>query len=120
MADHTELRYTLINQGIRGLVLINGGGATALAIWLRFIWDKPDSEAAVIAATTGIKFLVVGLVLAAMLPFVRYLESLHPNTFTPLKNPWWYVFVFVMWLPALLFAIGMWIAASGVTATCTG
>jgi hypothetical protein len=39
----TQTTNQILNEGFKGLVLLNGGGAAAMAAFLQAIWDKPSA-----------------------------------------------------------------------------
>ncbi len=70
-----EQRTEIASQGMRGLFLINGGGAVALLAFLQSAWTTNPVLLPYIAS--GIISLMFGLVFAAAVPFVRIAASLH-------------------------------------------
>jgi len=70
-----EQRTEIASQGMRGLFLINGGGAVALLAFLQSAWT--NTPALVPYVASGIVALMLGLVLAAAVSFVRIATSLH-------------------------------------------
>ncbi|MCE3241945.1 MAG: hypothetical protein K0Q83_2452 [Deltaproteobacteria bacterium] len=73
-----EQRTEIASQGMRGLFLINGGGAVALLAFLQSAWT--NTPALVPYVASGIVALMLGLVFAAAVPFVRIAASLHYQT----------------------------------------
>ena len=58
---------------MKGLLLINGGGATAMLAFLQATWTtKPQLAKSIVGC---IAFLAVGLVLAGLVQFFRYQAS---------------------------------------------
>ena len=70
-----EQRTEIASQGMRGLFLINGGGAVALLVFLQGAWKT--IPVLVVYVGAGIATLVAGLIFAASVPFVRIAASLH-------------------------------------------
>jgi len=68
--DFTQQRNEASREGIRGLLIINGGGAVALLAFLQAIWqqDKIFAEYIII----GISVLALGVVIAGAANFLRY------------------------------------------------
>jgi hypothetical protein len=87
----TEVRSEILNESTRSLLLINGGGAVAVATWLQAVWSETWAASMLQSQVVGIAVLLVGVLFAAACPFVRYLSFLHPKTVTPFKNPIWWV-----------------------------
>jgi hypothetical protein len=72
--EYTRQRAEITTQGIRGLLLINGGGAAALLAFLQAIWDKDSALAAYVV--TAIAWLGFGIFVAGLSFFLRYHTSL--------------------------------------------
>lgn len=70
----TERRDQMWHQGIRGLLLINGAGTVTLLAFLQTIWT--EAEPLVRWVVWGLVPLVLGVVLAAVIPFLRAETSL--------------------------------------------
>ena len=70
-----EQRTEIASQGMRGLFLINGGGAVALLAFLQSAWTTNPVLIPYVAS--GITSLTFGLVFAATVPFVRIATSLY-------------------------------------------
>lgn len=71
--DLTEQRNDALREGVKGLLLINGGGATAMLAFLQAIWTtKPEIAKYVVGC---IAFLAVGLFLAGLVQLFRYQAS---------------------------------------------
>ncbi len=116
----TNTRAQILNEGSKGLVLINGGGAAALATFAQAIWDKSDAAPMRWWLLFGICWLLLGTASASTIFLTRYFGSLHPNTTTPNKNPWWLAQLIVTILSVVLFIIGMGVAvAGGFIALCS-
>jgi cation transporter-like permease len=85
----TQTTNQILNEGFKGLVLLNGGGAAAMAAFLQAIWDKPSAAPMRIYLLCGIGLLLLGAAVASILFLVRYRSFFDPNTNTPPLNPWW-------------------------------
>jgi hypothetical protein len=71
--DFTEQRNDALREGVKGLLLINGGGATAMLAFLQAVWaTKPQIVPFVVGC---IAFLSFGLFLAGLVQFFRYQAS---------------------------------------------
>jgi hypothetical protein len=116
----TQTRNQILNEGFKGLVLINGGGAAALAAFLQAIWDKPAAAAMRMYLLIGIGLLLLGTALAAILFLARYMSFFHPNTNIMTRNPWWWTTIALVSLSLVCFLIGMGTALIGgfVTLLC--
>ena len=71
----TPRRDEMSIHGIRGLVLLNGGGAVALLAFLQAVWGKiPELVPSIVYAMIP---LVVGAACAVAVHFLRIQTSLH-------------------------------------------
>lgn len=77
MADGRETRAAIDSETVRGLLLINGGGAVALLAFLSSIIGKPDFSALAQAIIWAIFLFQVGLVAAIVHNRFRRLCSLE-------------------------------------------
>jgi hypothetical protein len=109
----TQTRNQILNEGFKGLVLLNGGGAAALAAFLQAIWDKPSAEPMRFYLLIGIGLLLIGAAFASILFLVRYIAFFHRHTDTPPKNPWWWGMIVLILLSLLCFLGGMTSAVIG-------
>ena len=109
----TQVRNQILNEGFKGLVLINGGGAAALALFLQAIWDKPSAAAMREYLLIGIGSLLLGTAFAAILFLARYVSFFHPNTNIPTRNPWWWTTIVLVLLSLACFLFGMGTAVNG-------
>lgn len=116
----TQTRAQILNEGSKGLVLINGGGAAALAAFLQAIWDKTNIAPMRWWILVGMCWLIVGTAVSASIFVTRYLGAFHPKTTTPTQNPWWWLQLALTVLAVLCFTVGMGAAAfGGFSALCT-
>ena len=74
-----QVRNQILVEGFKGLVLINGGGAAALAAFLQAIWDKPTAAGLRIYLLAGIASLLLGAALAGILFLARYISFFGPS-----------------------------------------
>ena len=109
----TELRSQMLNEGTKGLFIMNGGGAIALATWLQAIWDKPWASPMLCWQLWGMAAFAAGIGVAVAVPLARYLGSLHKNTHTPRKNPWWWAYIVATIFSILSFAVGSGLVVRG-------
>lgn len=72
--DLTDQRNDAMREGVKALVLMNGGGAVALLAFLQAIWSK--EPALIKYVLWGLGFLVIGVALAGLVHFFRYHTSL--------------------------------------------
>jgi hypothetical protein len=108
-----QVRNHILVEGFKGLVLINGGGAAALAAFLQAIWDKPSAAGMRIYLLAGIASLILGAALAGILFLARYLSFFHRNTNILTRNPWWWTTIVLIFLSLACFIIGMGTAVTG-------
>jgi len=73
--DFTQQRNEASREGIRGLLIINGGGAVALLAFLQAIWQQDKLLAKYIVI--GISVLSLGVVVAGAANFLRYHASFN-------------------------------------------
>jgi hypothetical protein len=109
----TQLRAEMLLEATKGLVLINGSGAVALATWLQSVWEKPWAVSMLWWRVSAMMVFGIGVGLAGIVPYVRYLASLNPNSTTPKKNPYWWIHLFVSLISSSCFAIAVMLIAIG-------
>ena len=68
----TERRDKMAADGLRSLVLLNGGGAVALLAFLQSIWTQSTAQALVPWVLAGMIPLLIGAALGGWIHFVRY------------------------------------------------
>ncbi len=71
--DQGEARQEVITESVRGLFIINGGGAVALLAFLQAVWNEEPELAYVVLF--GISFMGLGLVFASVVNYFRYHAS---------------------------------------------
>lgn len=72
--DMTDQRNDAMREGVKALVLMNGGGAVALLAFLQALWSKEPVLVKYVLCALG--FLVIGVALAGLVHFFRYHTSL--------------------------------------------
>ena len=72
--ENMRVRAEFTTQGIRGLLIINGGGAAALLAFLQAIWNEDRALAEHVV--TAIAWLAFGVAVAGVAFFLRYHTSL--------------------------------------------
>jgi hypothetical protein len=65
--DFTEQRNDALREGVKGLFLMNGGGAVAMLAFLQAIWKEDSNLATYVIAC--IALFSVGVFLAAMVQY---------------------------------------------------
>lgn len=109
----SDLQNRILNEGSKGLVLINGGGAVALAAFLQAIWDKDAAAPMRLWVLVGICWLLVGTALAALIFVTRYLGSFDDRNIQPNAKRWWRSQMVLTIASVLFFLIGMGFAVAG-------
>lgn len=74
-SDFTRQRDEANREGVRGLLIINGGGAVALLAFLQAIW--PDNKLLAKYVVIGIGAFAIGVFLAGLSNFLRYHASFN-------------------------------------------
>lgn len=108
-----EQRTEIASQGMRGLFLINGGGAVALLAFLQSAWTINPVLIPYIAS--GITSLTIGLAFAAAVPFIRIAASLNyepGNVDGGRYYSFWHRFLEK--LSILAFIVGIFVVVIGV------
>lgn len=75
------IRANIDTESVKGLLTINGGGATALLLFLPTVWDKPGCDDLVRAIFWGLIFFLVGLAAALIHNHLRRRCSLAYENF---------------------------------------
>jgi len=73
--DFHAVRAEVTTEGVKGLFMMNGGGAVALLAFLQAVWEKQPQLAKF--ALAGIAAMSLGLVLAGLINFFRYHASFN-------------------------------------------
>jgi hypothetical protein len=105
-------------EGIKTLLLLNGGSAVAL---LAFLGSKTKPDAASIAIAKSFGFALVcfgaGALLAAFVFMSAYLTQLEYGNGTWSKATRWHTCTYVMFsLSAISFVAGLWFSWSAIIA----
>ena len=94
--DYSLSRATLLTEGYKGLLIINGGGAAALLAFIAQIITKSPELAKL--SFIGVSFMAIGLGCASLIPFFRYhhshkAEKLQDSNYTgSMKTNYWYLY----------------------------
>src|SRR5688572_2057632 len=112
----TETKNQFFIESFKGLVVINGGAAVALATWLQAVWDKPWATPMLRSQVGALAAFAVGVSFGAFAPVIRYLAFHHRMAATPTKNPLWWINVVVVILSVLAFAVGCGMIVRGAFA----
>lgn len=125
MATGSDIRAKIDSEHVKGLVLINGGGVTALLLFLPAVLDKDGYKPLVWAVLAGLFFFVVGLTCAVVHNHFRRICSLHYEENRPRKKFLWYRPEPIicqwsksfMWVSVLAFVLGaLGVVAGGACA----
>jgi hypothetical protein len=73
---HATRRDSMADQGLKALLLLNGGGAVALLAFLQAIWIKHAMSALVAWIVAALVCLVLGAATAGAVHFLRYMTSM--------------------------------------------
>jgi hypothetical protein len=104
-ASITVSRAEALTEGIKTLLLANGGGAVALLAFLQEIWINTPALARPILR--GLGGMTAGLVLALLVPVFRYFHS-HASrriSVDDRRTLYWYC-MFACYLASILFFAG--------------
>ncbi len=79
-------------NGVKGLILINGGSAIALGAFLQAIIQKPEAALLIRFVLAGLALNALGVAIAAAIFWLRYMQSLYEDRKHGLTrdNPWWW------------------------------
>jgi hypothetical protein len=109
----TDVKNQILVEGMRGLFLINGGGAVALATWLQAVWDKEWAAPMLWWHLCAMAAFALGVFFGAFVPLWRYLVFLYPRRDTPKQNPWWWAHVLTTVFSILSFAVASGLVVKG-------
>ena len=73
--DFHSVRAAVATEGVKGLFMLNGGGAVALLAFLQAVWEKSPALAKV--SLLGIGIFAFGALLAGFVNFLRYHASFN-------------------------------------------
>ena len=110
--DFHDARAEITNQGVRGLITINGGGAVALLAFLQAIWNKAPGLAKYVVI--GIGVFSFGVFIAGFINFFRYHTSFAFQSGNTKKyNLFRYAAFFLQYASLICFATAMAIVVVG-------
>lgn len=111
--DFTKQRNEAMVQAVRGLFIINGGGAVALLAFMQAVWKEPDATALTRALVIGAGLLVGGVILAAMVHLFRYLTAFAFQRDNRIWRLWRRAYLFCAWVSLVLFTAEMFTVLKG-------
>ena len=100
----TDQRDEASLAGVRGLLLINGGGAVALLAFLQAVWDKDKDLVRIVVY--GIAILGVGTFIAGLSHFLRYHASYNFQEGNTARFWWFRRGYIACWYVSLLCFLG--------------
>lgn len=109
----SEIKNELFVESIKGLFLMNGGAAVALATWLQAVWDKEWATPMLEWQLWGLAMFAVGVFLAGFAFFARFLAFYHRMAHVPLQNPVWWLHVAASALSVMAFGIAAGLVVKG-------
>lgn len=115
----TVVKNELFVESVKGLFLMNGGGAIALATWMQAVWEKDWSRPMLEMHLWGMAGFGVGVFAAGVSLLARFLAFYHPKTNTPLENPVWWVHVVASVFSIVAFGVAILLVVKGGFAALT-
>ena len=109
----TQVRNHILIEGFKGLTLIYGGGAAALAAFLQAIWDKPNAAPMRVWLLSGVSILLLGTAISAVVFVARYLTFFDPNSAVPGRSRMWRATFVLVAVAVGCFVVGMGAAVLG-------
>jgi len=109
-----DQRTKIASEGMRGLFLINGGGAVALLAFLQSSWTNAGTRVLVPYIASALICLTLGVVMAAAVPFARIRASLHYESGNRLALSYSLLHRSLEKLSIAAFAIGVGVVVWGV------
>ena len=109
--DYSLSRATLLTEGYKGLLIINGGGAAALLAFIAQIINKSPEIAKL--SFVGVSLMAVGLACASLIPFFRYHHSHKAEELQnaghkgSTKTNFWYLYTGCQYLSVIVFIIAL-------------
>ena len=109
--DYALSRATLLTEGFKGLLVVNGGGAAALLAFISQVVDKSPNLAQL--SFIGVAFMSVGLGLALLVPFFRYHHSHAAQKLEAagetenLNTIYWYMYTGCQYLSVVMFVVAL-------------
>lgn len=86
----TEVKNLVFIEVLKGLILINGGGAIALATWIQTVWEKYWAPLMLPFQLWGMVGFAFGVLFAVVALAFRFMCFFHKYTLEPQENPWWW------------------------------
>lgn len=96
-------RATLFTESVKGLLLVNGGGAVSLLAFLQAVWGAEPALARV--TLVGIAFMSAGLVLALLIQPLRISHSKRVERRGDRRTPFWVAYVAAHYLSIAAFLL---------------
>lgn len=109
----TEVKSVLFIESIKGLFLMNGGGAVSLATWLQAVWEKEWATPMLGWQLWGMLMFGAGVFFAGVAYLSRFLAFYHPKATQPRKNPCWWLHVGSSTFSVLSFAVAVGLVVKG-------
>jgi hypothetical protein len=109
----TESKNLIFIENVKGLFLMNGGGAVALATWLQAVWEKEWATAMLWWQLWAMLMFAFGVFWAGVAYLARFLAFYHKNTECPLENPVWWLHVASVTVSIILFAVASILIVKG-------
>ena len=111
--DFTEQRADALREGVKGLLLINGGGATAMLAFLQATWTTKPHLAKYVVGCVGV--LAIGLFLAGLVQFFRYQASFDTQGKNSKRaNVYRWLYIAAAYGSLVSFLVGVFIVVWGV------
>lgn len=102
----TEVKNQVFVENIKGLFLMNGGGAIALTSWLQAVWEKEWAAPMLWWHLWGMACFAGGVFFAGLALLVRFLTFYSRKRNVPRRNWVWRSHVVSNFLSVLAFAVG--------------
>ena len=67
-----DRRAVIDSEAVKGLFLVNGGGAIAILAFLQAMWGRPDAPGLIPWILAGLALLMIGLLLALVVNPIRH------------------------------------------------
>ena len=105
--DYALSRASLLTEGYKGLLIINGGGAVALLAFISQIINESPQLARL--SFIGVSIMALGLVFALLIPFFRYhhshkAEKLQQKNYKgSMKTIFWWLYTSCQYLSIIAF-----------------
>jgi hypothetical protein len=100
----SETKNLIFIESIKGLFLMNGGGAVALATWLQAVWEKEWATSMLWWQLWAMLMFAFGVFWAGVGYLARFLAFYLKNADRPLENPAWWLHVVSVTLSIILLA----------------